>query len=271
MHHLIWQCCEHFSFWYWHFIIKSYLIKSYFVDVALVFWLLQWMSSLGQFHAYFAWEFSGCHFCSWLCLFLASFYYLSESMGHLPCHSLNESWTVVFFLPLMQQQVLLSNSTSQFPVNSSLMIGDYVTPGNILMPTGTYKNWASYSPLAVGARNTWIAAELVVVEQGSKFCLISVLSALPLCSPRGWSAIASIVRFLVLQWCHCRGYIQLSRAQGGMLWTGGFEAVIISPPQVQRRGLCTPTVGHRCTVFVTSEYGLALVHTWQSGSGAFIH
>ncbi|XP_050042080.1 histone-arginine methyltransferase CARMER isoform X1 [Dermacentor andersoni] len=39
-----------------------------------------------------------------------------------------------------QQQVLLSNSTSQFPVNSSLMIGDYVTPGNILMPTGTYKN-----------------------------------------------------------------------------------------------------------------------------------
>lgn len=33
-----------------------------------------------------------------------------------------------------QQQVLLSN-TSQFPVNSSLMIGDYVTPGNILMPT----------------------------------------------------------------------------------------------------------------------------------------
>ncbi|XP_049514403.1 histone-arginine methyltransferase CARMER isoform X1 [Dermacentor silvarum] len=39
-----------------------------------------------------------------------------------------------------QQQVLLSSSTSQFPVNSSLMIGDYVTPGNILMPTGTYKN-----------------------------------------------------------------------------------------------------------------------------------
>lgn len=41
-----------------------------------------------------------------------------------------------------QQQVLLSSSssTSQFPVNNSLMIGDYVTPGNILMPTGTYKN-----------------------------------------------------------------------------------------------------------------------------------
>lgn len=39
-----------------------------------------------------------------------------------------------------QQQVLLSSSTSQFPVNSSLMIGDYVTPGNILMPTSTYKN-----------------------------------------------------------------------------------------------------------------------------------
>lgn len=42
-----------------------------------------------------------------------------------------------------QQQVLLSN-TSQFPVNSSLMIGDYVTPGNILMPTAglgsAYKN-----------------------------------------------------------------------------------------------------------------------------------
>lgn len=37
-----------------------------------------------------------------------------------------------------QQQVLLS-SASQFPVNSSLMIGDYVTPGNILMPSG-YKN-----------------------------------------------------------------------------------------------------------------------------------
>ncbi|KAG0430782.1 hypothetical protein HPB47_022378 [Ixodes persulcatus] len=42
-----------------------------------------------------------------------------------------------------QQQVLLSNA-SQFPVNSSLMIGDYVTPGNILMPTAglgsAYKN-----------------------------------------------------------------------------------------------------------------------------------
>ncbi|XP_077549991.1 arginine methyltransferase 4 isoform X1 [Haemaphysalis longicornis] len=36
-----------------------------------------------------------------------------------------------------QQQVLLS-SASQFPVNNSLMIGDYVTPGNILMPG--YKN-----------------------------------------------------------------------------------------------------------------------------------
>lgn len=39
-----------------------------------------------------------------------------------------------------QQQVLLSSNTSQFPVNNSLMIGDYVTPGNILMPTGAYKN-----------------------------------------------------------------------------------------------------------------------------------
>ncbi|XP_049514408.1 histone-arginine methyltransferase CARMER isoform X7 [Dermacentor silvarum] len=42
--------------------------------------------------------------------------------------------------PALFNQVLLSSSTSQFPVNSSLMIGDYVTPGNILMPTGTYKN-----------------------------------------------------------------------------------------------------------------------------------
>ncbi|XP_029848841.2 histone-arginine methyltransferase CARMER isoform X1 [Ixodes scapularis] len=44
---------------------------------------------------------------------------------------------------LFNQQVLLSNA-SQFPVNSSLMIGDYVTPGNILMPTAglgsAYKN-----------------------------------------------------------------------------------------------------------------------------------
>ncbi|XP_064476351.1 histone-arginine methyltransferase CARMER-like isoform X3 [Ornithodoros turicata] len=42
-----------------------------------------------------------------------------------------------------QQQVLLNN-TSHFPVNSSLMIGDYVTPGNILLPTtglsSSYKN-----------------------------------------------------------------------------------------------------------------------------------
>ncbi|XP_075730984.1 arginine methyltransferase 4 isoform X2 [Rhipicephalus microplus] len=45
--------------------------------------------------------------------------------------------------PALFNQVLLSSSsssTSQFPVNNSLMIGDYVTPGNILMPTGTYKN-----------------------------------------------------------------------------------------------------------------------------------
>ncbi|XP_077499533.1 arginine methyltransferase 4 isoform X5 [Amblyomma americanum] len=42
--------------------------------------------------------------------------------------------------PALFNQVLLSSNTSQFPVNNSLMIGDYVTPGNILMPTGAYKN-----------------------------------------------------------------------------------------------------------------------------------
>ncbi|XP_076343643.1 histone-arginine methyltransferase CARMER-like isoform X2 [Tachypleus tridentatus] len=38
-----------------------------------------------------------------------------------------------------QQQVVLGN-TSHFPVNNSLMIGDYVTPGNIVMPGNNRTN-----------------------------------------------------------------------------------------------------------------------------------
>lgn len=46
-----------------------------------------------------------------------------------------------------------------------------------------------------------------------------------------------------------------------MLWTGGLEAVIIGPPQVQRISLCAHTLERKCTVLVTSEYGSAVGHT----------
>jgi len=48
---------------------------------------------------------------------------------------------------ILQTQQLVLGATSHFPLSNSLMIGDYVTPGSvILQPTGALANMDTFQP-----------------------------------------------------------------------------------------------------------------------------
>ena len=50
------------------------------------------------------------------------------------------------FFPYTQTQQLVLGATSHYPLSNSLMIGDYVTPGSVILPAAALANMETFQP-----------------------------------------------------------------------------------------------------------------------------